>query len=348
MMDYIYRAYFAHFHEEGERYFAAKNDTRLFMLLEELANKYTTLTVFASHESFHLVGKVLATLTEDTLVLTNDTLAPSKAKESIRGSYLLAWNTTQINVIEATQNRHLAPLLAKPTEEKTSFSLIGIDEDSCRILLEPLSQTFEVAVHVTPLVEGWIVIDAKSQKYGQIEHFIKSVSQLFGEKMLNTANPIAALVAALIAHDKRITFAESCTGGLLASLITKAPGASACFDGSLVSYSNKLKKAWLSVDAHILSTRGAVSESCVQAMVEGALNASKADIALATSGIAGPDGGGDQKPVGTVFIGIGTKAGDIHVERLLLEGDREYIQTQSAYHALRLLFQTQKRLFFKQ
>jgi nicotinamide-nucleotide amidase len=128
-------------------------------------------------------------------------------------------------------------------------------------------------------------------------------------------------------------------------MFTTIPGVSACLSGTLVTYANSLKRAWLGVDAEILQTGGAVSEECVHAMLEGALNASKADIALATSGIAGPEGGSAQKPVGTVFVGVGTKEGVRVVERLLLQGDRQYIQHQSAYHALRLLLQSHPRLF---
>lgn len=96
-----------------------------------------------------------------------------------------------------------------------------------------------------------------------------------------------------------------------------------------------------------LQKYGAVSELCIREMLEGVLNASSGDYAMATSGIAGPTGGSLEKPVGTVFVGARSKDGDITVERLLLQGDREYIQEQSAYHAFRLLLAVGKKSFFK-
>jgi len=86
---------------------------------------------------------------------------------------------------------------------------------------------------------------------------------------------------------------------------------------------------------------------CVREMLEGVLNASLADYAIATSGIAGPTGGSIEKPVGTVFVGARDKEGNVLIERLLLEGDRHYIQRQSAYHAFKLLLHVGETLFLK-
>lgn len=345
-LNYIERTYSTHFSQTSTTYFLSKNDTKLFMILENLMHEYSTLTIAASQESFPLVGKILSTLTQDSLVLQEGTLSPSKSIEVSKGSYLLHFNECHINVLEVLHGKTLPALLTPLENPKTTFSLIGLDEDSCRILLEPLAQTFEISLHVAPLVEGWITIDARAQKYGQIEHFIKSASALFGDKLLHAAQPVAHIVAQLLAHEKRITCAESCTGGLIASLLTKIPGASGCLFGTLVTYANPIKRAWLGVEAETLKTRGAVSEECVREMLQGALKSARADIALATSGIAGPDGGSEQKPVGTVFVGVATKEGLCVIERLLLQGDREHIQYQSAYHAFRLLLQTHKGLFF--
>lgn len=150
----------------------------------------------------------------------------------------------------------------------------------------------------------------------------------------------------MIKAKKKIATAESCTGGLIASLITSISGSSYIFDGGIVSYSNDIKRSWLGVSKETLENYGAVSELCVREMMEGALNTSLADFSVATSGIAGPTGGSEEKPVGTVFIGARNKQGEVLVERLLLRGDREYIQKQSAYHALRLLLLVGKETFF--
>jgi nicotinamide-nucleotide amidase len=108
---------------------------------------------------------------------------------------------------------------------------------------------------------------------------------------------------------KNITLAtaESCTGGLVANKIVGIPGASACFNGSIVAYSNELKMSLLHVSLQTLETYGAVSEACVREMLAGLLQSTDADVGVAISGIAGPEGGTDDKPVGTVWIAAGNK-----------------------------------------
>ena len=101
--------------------------------------------------------------------------------------------------------------------------------------------------------------------------------------------------------------AESCTGGMIAHKITSVSGSSAYFKGSIVAYSNEIKENVLKVDHKTLEKYGAVSEQTVKEMVAGTLNVINCDIALATSGIAGPTGGTINKPVGTIWIGCGTK-----------------------------------------
>ncbi len=113
------------------------------------------------------------------------------------------------------------------------------------------------------------------------------------------------LVDLLRERGRKITVAESCTGGLIASSLTQIPGASAVFDAGFVTYSNAMKHALLQVDENTLRTEGAVSASVVREMAIGALKHSQADYAIAVSGIAGPDGGSVDKPVGTVWIAWG-------------------------------------------
>lgn len=106
-----------------------------------------------------------------------------------------------------------------------------------------------------------------------------------------------------------LSTAESCTGGSISKRITSVAGASQYYRGGLVCYQNDVKISTLSVPATLLETEGAVSEACVRAMVEGALDAFKADVAMSTSGIAGPGGGSPGKPVGTVWLACGDAAG---------------------------------------
>ena len=115
---------------------------------------------------------------------------------------------------------------------------------------------------------------------------------------------IGSLSQKLIARNMFLGVAESCTGGLLATLCTELAGSSRWFTGGVVTYSNKVKSSLLHVDPELLAVHGAVSGQAVEAMVHGALKALTADVAISISGIAGPDGGSAEKPVGTVWMGL--------------------------------------------
>lgn len=116
-----------------------------------------------------------------------------------------------------------------------------------------------------------------------------------------------ALLASARAAELRIATAESCTGGLIAALLTEVPGASDVFDRGFVTYSNEAKAEGLDVPPELIEQHGAVSREVARAMAEGAIAHSGADISVAVSGIAGPDGGSDQKPVGLVHIAVHRK-----------------------------------------
>lgn len=128
--------------------------------------------------------------------------------------------------------------------------------------------------------------------------------------------------------------AESCTGGWIAKAMTDVPGSSGCFDRAFITYSNEAKQEMLGVALDTLEQHGAVSEAVVREMVQGALNRSKASIVVAVSGIAGPDGGANEKPVGTVWLAWGVRGGHISVCKKLFLGDREEIRYQSSLAAL--------------
>lgn len=128
--------------------------------------------------------------------------------------------------------------------------------------------------------------------------------------------------------------AESCTGGLLAATITSVPGSSLWFDRGWVIYSNESKCEQLGVNKNLILREGAVSEEVVRAMVEGVLKHSNADVGVAITGIAGPDGGSDQKPVGTVWIAWAVKSQRMQSEKFFFSGDRESIRSQAVQKAL--------------
>ena len=124
----------------------------------------------------------------------------------------------------------------------------------------------------------------------------------------------------LIENGLTLSVSESCTGGLISSYITDIPGASGCFIGGFIVYSNKLKKDILGVDDRTLEDHGAVSYQCAYEMVRGTIDFTKTDLALSVTGIAGPIGGSEEKPVGTVFIGSQRKGLEIDVREFNLKG----------------------------
>ena len=138
---------------------------------------------------------------------------------------------------------------------------------------------------------------------------------------------------------RKIALAESCTGGLVAAAITEIPGSSAVLDRSFVTYSNEAKREMLGVAGDVIDAFGAVSIACVYAMAQGALENSEADVAVAISGIAGPEGGTEQKPVGTVVFARAKRyAEEREAEsKLFATGDRSEVRRQATLCALELL-----------
>ena len=154
---------------------------------------------------------------------------------------------------------------------------------------------------------------------------------------------VLALAARVVAKNRAIgrtiALAESCTGGLVAAAITEIAGSSAVLDRGFVTYSNEAKQQMLGVSSDIIDTFGAVSIACAWSMAQGALKHSQADVTVAISGIAGPDGGSTQKPVGTVVFARAIRDSDevLAEERLLVATNRAEVRYQATLVALELL-----------
>jgi nicotinamide-nucleotide amidase len=138
----------------------------------------------------------------------------------------------------------------------------------------------------------------------------------------------------LLAHEAKLATAESCTGGWIAKCLTDVSGSSAWFEYGFVTYGNSAKESMLAVDPQLIEQHGAVSREVVQAMAVAAHAVSEADIAVAVSGIAGPDGGTEDKPVGTVWLAWLGPRGRANSERALFAGDRDAIRRQAVAAAL--------------
>lgn len=322
------------------------SDNSLFLQLEQILQTECQLLIYTTKTTFSVVGKLLSTISEDNQVLQENMLIPSQTTLYEDNSYLLEYSNSYINVLQVTEGELLPSILLNNDNPSAIIQIFEEDIQTVSALLEPLAQTYEVRLDLTQVVEGWVGVHIESNRYGNISKFILSAKQLMPKNIIDASNIYAYIIETLRAHNKKISFAESCTGGLIASRFTQVSGSSAVFEGSLVTYSNHLKSAWLAVEDTTLEELGAVSAEVVEQMSEGARNVSYADYAIAVSGIAGPDGGTDDKPVGTVYISVRSKT-DETKQHLHFYGDRNYVQDQSANYAIKMLLLLDKELFFK-
>jgi len=152
---------------------------------------------------------------------------------------------------------------------------------------------------------------------------------------------IEKIIERLTQREQTVSFAESCTGGRIAAAVTSVSGASNILNGSCVTYSNEIKRRWLGVKLEILENYGAVSKECVSQMLDGIQEMAQSDYAVAVSGIAGPTGGSELKPVGTVYIGISTPDNK-EIFHCNFSGNREDIQERSTQFAIEKLAEAVK------
>jgi len=177
--------------------------------------------------------------------------------------------------------------------------------------------------------------DAEAKARTCLQEAVELVRERLGAAIFSEGHETMEQAVAGLFGRRRLTLAlaESCTGGLIAKRLTDVPGSSAFFLEGAVTYSNAAKERLLGVPQIILDTRGAVSSECAAAMAAGARMAAGSDLGLAVTGIAGPDGGTDDKPVGTVFISLAAPEG-CWTRRFLFGGTREDVRTLTAWTAL--------------
>lgn len=181
--------------------------------------------------------------------------------------------------------------------------------------------------------------DAKDKAARQLEETERACRAALGELIFGRDDEtLQAVIAKLLLarNGETVTTAESCTGGIVAKMLTDTPGSSAYFRQGWVTYANEAKASLLGVPEALLQAHGAVSEPVVRAMAEGARSRAKATYALAVSGIAGPDGGTPTKPVGTVWFGL-ARSDATDARMFVMTGDREMIRDRSAKMALTML-----------
>ena len=152
-------------------------------------------------------------------------------------------------------------------------------------------------------------------------------------------DPARQIVEILTEAKKTIVTAESCTGGMIATALTDIPGSSAAFYGGYVTYANTAKSRMIHVQARLIRDYGAVSNQVARAMADGARNTAHADFAVAVTGIAGPDGGSEKKPVGLVYVAVSSELATVVIEHKFGDMGREEIRKASVRAALDLVVQ---------
>lgn len=220
-------------------------------------------------------------------------------------------------------------------ESKAETMVADLISEQSNPTIAPYAKTGEVHLRITAKAE-----DEKEAKK-LIKPVVKELKNRFGMNVYTTDETITleqAVVDLLLANNLTVTTAESCTGGLLSAKLINVPGVSEVFKSGHVTYSNKAKHKLLGVKKPSLDKYGAVSESVAKEMAKGAAVSSKADVAVAITGIAGPEGGSDAKPVGLVYIACSV-CGKIKVKEYNFSGNRNKIRESSVIAALTLMRQ---------
>ena len=241
---------------------------------------------------------------------------------------------------------NVLPFLARERKEKvlirsTTLKVFGTTESAIADLLkdiEPADFSASLAYlprfpenHVKITVKGTLLeeVEANLQKLGQ-----RICEILQGRVIAVDQETLEEIVGHLLrTNQATLAVAESCTGGLVAHRLTQIPGSSDYFDRGVVVYSNTAKVQMLKIPESFIATHGAVSAEVAERMAEGIRQVSNTTLGLGITGIAGPGGGSEEKPVGTVFIALASPKGTVS-KRYLLGGDRNRIQTLSAYTAI--------------
>ncbi|HEX4811034.1 MAG TPA: competence/damage-inducible protein A [Bryobacteraceae bacterium] len=239
----------------------------------------------------------------------------------------------------------LKPLLPKEVIKVRSFRITGMGESDLDALIAPIYSRYENPS--TTVLAGvgdlWVHLRARCRTGAEADALLGEVGDpiaaLLGDRVYTTdaEEPLEQVVGNLLRkHKATVATAESCTGGLIATRLTEYPGSSDFFLASFVTYSDAQKAKLLGVKGELLAQCGAVSESVAAAMAEGARSRSGATYALSTTGFSGPDGGTEQNPVGTVYIGLASED-STKVIRLHFGSDRYRHRLLSTQFALDML-----------
>ena len=229
------------------------------------------------------------------------------------------------------------------TRNKT-LKLIGMNEADIRTSISDLIDNEDVKIEIKPFdAKTYIILLADADTEEAAKDLIKPVSKeikrRFRKYIYSTKEKITlemSVVNLLEKNELTISTAESCTGGLLAGRLINVPGVSDVYKEGFITYTNKAKRKTLGVNKATLKKYGAVSAQTAREMALGAALEADSDVSISVTGIAGPDGGTAQKPVGLVYIGVCVK-NNVHVEEFRFTGDRANVREQTVISALGLL-----------
>jgi nicotinamide-nucleotide amidase len=336
-ISYLYRVLLESLTKIDTTIFLKDNDPSIINEIHAAIENHDIIIIATSKQSWPLIAKTICTRQNDTLIPRENMLIPSKCTNFAKDSFRIDISNKAINVIKIDEYEVIPDILVQHQQVQATINILSNDIDGIRIMLNPLASTNDISVAYSKHAGGYVRCDAFEGKYGKLESFIQNVQNLLPQKVAIGVDLAKYLIDELSKYNMTISVAESCSGGLTSHLFTKHSGSSDIFVGSMVTYANEIKTSWLGVGETDLNKYGAVSEEIVSMMLDGIMNASNSHFSIAISGIAGPNGGTMEKPVGTVFIGVKHTSGIKKIEKFTFNGDRLSIQQASAHNALRLL-----------
>jgi len=236
------------------------------------------------------------------------------------------------------------PLIESRTQgavefHRVTFKTFGLPESTVGKIVEGARLPGEITVSYRAAFPEVHVVLKAVKSFALTDH-AETVRKVIGAPPIFTEDASATFAQvvhdALLARGLTLATAESCTGGLISEMLTRTPGSSATFKGGIVAYDNSVKKDLLNVPAETIASHGAVSAETVRAMAASVRERCGTDIGVSVSGIAGPDGGTPEKPVGTFYIGVAAPTESFEIRALYL-GERQSVRTYAAYVALDLV-----------
>jgi nicotinamide-nucleotide amidase len=320
-----------------DAYLSIEDYKDFYKIFEIYKSIYNNIVIFVSKKNFTSISKVLATFSNQDLILKNDIFVPENSKIVNNGDFVISIDNLNINLVLANPLEKIENISICKKNDVKILNIFGMDKESIKILINPLSEVHEIKYEIIHKIDDWYLLLIDKYQIGNIDAFINSLNGLFGNRLIDKDDMIDYIIEYLDKNFFKISFAESCTGGLIASTFVKKSGVSSVFDCGVVSYSNSIKSKILNVNENDLINVGAVSSEVVFDMAKGVLDTSSSDYSIAVSGIAGPSGGTPQKPVGTVYIAVYCKDGRKIVNKKLFNGNREYIQQQTLLSAIVML-----------